>query len=95
MTRCDPASARLPLRFCSYHIAEFKDATKTALMLGHPKAALLYRTYYALVKAEDAYRFWRIVPATIKPAWDEQARQEFAQARLADLKRRLQEQSQL
>jgi integrase len=81
--------------FCSYHIAEFKNADKTARMMSHPNAQLLYRTYYALVKAEDAHRFWRVVPASVKPAWEERAKQEAAQARLAAIKQQLQAQSQL
>lgn len=81
--------------FCSYHIAKHKDASKTANLLGHPNPALLYRTYLELVKNGDADDYWRIVPASVKPAWEAARKAQAAQANLADLKRRLQEQAQL
>jgi hypothetical protein len=48
--------------FSSYHVALNGDAAQTALMLGHPNPALLYRTYRELVTFEEAEKFWNIVP---------------------------------
>lgn len=56
--------------FCSYHLTHHKDAAKTAVMLGHPNPALLYRTYYEIVRPEDAEAYWGIVPASVKTARD-------------------------
>lgn len=79
--------------FCSYHIAEFRDSAKTAMMLGHPNASLLYKTYYELVNVQDAHRFWRVVPESVKAAWEQRAREEEGRARLLALKKQLEAQS--
>jgi hypothetical protein len=51
--------------FASYHIAFHQDAAQTAFLLGHPNAALLYKTYRTLVSFEEAERFWGIVPDSV------------------------------
>jgi len=58
--------------FASYHIALWEDATKTAIMLGHPNAALLYSTYRQQVKQSDAERYWNIIPKKIEEMRDKQ-----------------------
>jgi integrase len=67
--------------FASYHIAQFEDGNKTAFMLGHPNAALLYSTYRELVANEDAKKYWDIVPASVDKAREEAAKQADAQAK--------------
>jgi len=47
--------------FCSYHLAMYRDAPKTAMLLGHPNPALLYHTYYELVTHEAAMVYWNIL----------------------------------
>jgi hypothetical protein len=54
--------------FASYHIANFEDATKTAIMLGHPNGALLYSTYRQQVKQADAELYWSILPKHVEEA---------------------------
>ncbi len=51
--------------FASYHVAMHEDAARTAFMLGHPDANLLYNTYRDLVAKEEAKRFWDVVPAEV------------------------------
>jgi len=51
--------------FASYHIASHRDAAQTAFLLGHPNAALLYNTYRTLVSAEEAEKYWNIVPDSV------------------------------
>ncbi|MEA3212906.1 MAG: hypothetical protein QOE70_5963 [Chthoniobacter sp.] len=51
--------------FASYHVAMHEDAAKTAFMLGHPDANLLYNNYRDLVSIEQAKLFWEIVPAEV------------------------------
>ena len=51
--------------FASYHVAAFKNAAETAMMLGHPNAVLLYHTYRDVVHHEDALKYWEIFPEHI------------------------------
>ena len=51
--------------YASYHLAEYKNAGKTALMLGHPNPTLLYNTYRAVVKPKDAAIYWSIRPEAV------------------------------
>src|SRR5439155_12909151 len=51
--------------FASYHLAHLKNAALTAVMLGHPNPALLYRSYYELVQPDAAAEYWNIVPASV------------------------------
>ena len=44
-----------------------------AVMPGHPNPALLYRTYYELVKPEDAAEYWNILPASVRTAREAEA----------------------
>ena len=48
--------------FASNHVAAFNNAAKTAMLLGHPNAVLLYNTYRDVVHHEDALRYWDIYP---------------------------------
>ena len=57
--------------FASYHIAYHQDAAQTAFLLGHPNAALLYKTYRELVSFEDSEKFWDIVPDSVLGQRDE------------------------
>jgi integrase len=50
------------ISFASYHVALYKDAAKTAIILGHQNPALLWNTYRALVSKDDAKRYWKITP---------------------------------
>jgi integrase len=52
--------------FCSYHLAQFTNAGKTALESGHSEA-MLFGNYRELVTAEEAEKFWEIVPKTLFP----------------------------
>lgn len=47
--------------FCSYHLAMWGDAKKTALEAGHSED-ILFRHYRALVTDQEAKKFWGIVP---------------------------------
>ena len=47
--------------FCSYHLAQFESAAKTALEAGNSEE-MLFRHYRALVTKSDAAAFWNIVP---------------------------------
>lgn len=47
--------------FCSYHLARFKSAAKTALEAGHSEA-MLFGHYREIVTAESAAEFWSILP---------------------------------
>ena len=58
--------------FASYHVAMHEDAAKTAFMLGHPDANLLYNTYRELIGHEDAKRYWDIIPASIRTQREEE-----------------------
>ena len=51
--------------FASYHLAEYKDAGKTAFELGHPDPRQLYADYRALVKEKDAHTYWSITPQDV------------------------------
>ena len=48
--------------FCSYHLAEFESASKTALEAGHSEA-MLFAHYRELVTKEQAGQFWTLTPA--------------------------------
>ena len=47
--------------FCSYHLAEFQNAAKTALQAGHSEQ-MLFSHYHDLVTPEAAAEYWAIVP---------------------------------
>jgi integrase len=47
--------------FCSYHLACFGSAAKTALEAGHSEG-MLFAHYRELVTPEDAVRFWAVRP---------------------------------
>lgn len=48
--------------FASYHLAMHTDAAYTALQLGHTESSTLFRHYRHLVHADDARKYWEIVP---------------------------------
>ena len=48
----------------SYHLAAYKDAGRTAEMLGHPNPRMLFKHDRALVKPKDAARWWAVMPGT-------------------------------
>jgi integrase len=47
--------------FCSYHLAQFQSAAKTALEAGHTEA-MLFRNYRALITPAQAEKYWSIYP---------------------------------
>lgn len=47
--------------FCSYHLAKWQNAARTALEAGHTEA-MLFSNYRERVTAEAAERFWSIFP---------------------------------
>lgn len=47
--------------FCSYHLAQFGNAGKTALEAGHSEA-MLFGHYRELVTEQDAGEFWSLTP---------------------------------
>ena len=49
--------------FASYHAAKFKDAKGLALEMGHTDSGMLFNHYRALVKPNEAERYWSIKPA--------------------------------
>jgi len=49
--------------FASYHLANFKDAAKLSLELGHTNATLVFQHYRELVRPKEAERYWQIKPA--------------------------------
>jgi len=49
--------------FASYHLAEHKDAARTALEMGHSNQNLLFSNYRNVVKAPEAAAYWKIVPS--------------------------------
>ena len=49
--------------FCSYHLARYSNAARTALEAGHSEA-MLSAHYRELVTPEAASGYWAIVPAT-------------------------------
>lgn len=77
--------------FASYHVALHENAAKTAFMLGHPDANLLYSTYRDLVSKEDAAKYWEIVPAEVaKRRSEERAKREAAmEAKKQGIKQRM------
>lgn len=50
--------------FCSYHLAKFQSAGKTAIEAGHTEA-MLFNHYRELVTPEAAEKFWSILPAAV------------------------------
>jgi integrase len=49
--------------FASYHLAHFKDAKTLALEMGHTDSNMLFNHYRALVKPDQAAKYWIITPA--------------------------------
>jgi integrase len=53
--------------FGTYHLAQFQNAGKTALQLGHVgEPEVLHQHYKARVTAKEAAAFWRIRPASAR-----------------------------
>ena len=48
--------------FASYHVAKFGDAKGLALEMGHMDSGMLFNHYRALVKQNEAERYWNIRP---------------------------------
>ncbi len=53
--------------FCSFHIALYGDAGRTALLMQHAGQHMLYRHYRGLAKHADAEEYFRIVPDPLAP----------------------------
>lgn len=52
--------------FASYHVAQNKDAAKTAIILCHTSPRMLYQHYKGRATAADGKRYFAIVPAVKK-----------------------------
>jgi integrase len=63
LTRKWPSNA-LRHSFASYYLAQFDNAAKLALQLGHVGQDLIFRHYREVVTRADAKRYWKIVPET-------------------------------
>lgn len=48
--------------FASYHLAMHQSADKTALLLGHMNATMLFKHYREIVYRESAQQFWNLRP---------------------------------
>jgi integrase len=48
--------------FCSYHVAQYKDAARTAVILCHTSPRTLYQHYKGLATAADATGYFLIMP---------------------------------
>ena len=48
--------------FASYHLAEYEDAGKTALELGHSNQRIIFQHYRQIVKPKEAHTYWSIIP---------------------------------
>lgn len=48
--------------YASHHLLKYNDAAKTALQLGHRDSGVLFDHYRALVKPQDAEKYWQIAP---------------------------------
>ena len=46
--------------FASYHLAQFRDAAKTAFEMGHESPKLLYQTYGNCVTRREAEQWWAV-----------------------------------
>lgn len=67
--------------FCAYHISKFQNANTTAMVLGHPNAQLLYRTYYEMVQSKAAEDFFSIVPDSVSAEQERQRKREDSEER--------------
>jgi integrase len=50
--------------FASYRLAAINDAPRVAAELGHTSPTMLYNTYRAVVRPEEAERYWKIEPVS-------------------------------
>jgi integrase len=48
--------------FASAHLTKYGDATKTMLAMGHKDLKMIWKNYYRHMTAEEAEKFWGIVP---------------------------------
>ena len=48
--------------FCSYHVAQNKDAARTAVVLCHANPRMIYQHYKGRTTASDAVQYFRITP---------------------------------
>jgi hypothetical protein len=46
----------------SYHLAQYEDAARTSLRMGHTSTMILFNHYRDLVHRGDAERYWQILP---------------------------------
>ena len=54
--------------FCSFHVALYGDAGRTALLMQHAGQQMLYRHYRGLARHADAEEYFRIVPDPLAPS---------------------------
>jgi integrase len=58
--------------FCTFHLAAFKDAGKTAVLLTHRNPAMLYQHYKGRGVSEAMGRaYFSITPETVRMTWEE------------------------
>lgn len=55
--------------FCSYHLARFGNAARTALEAGHTEA-MLFKHYREIVTRQAAEEFFNIVPVEVSPQFE-------------------------
>ncbi len=48
--------------YASYHLAQFKDAARLALEMGHTDTSMIFGHYRELVRTVEAARYWQIEP---------------------------------
>jgi site-specific recombinase XerD len=48
--------------FCTYHISQYKDAARTAVLLTHQRPAMLYQHYKGMASAVDGVKYFAIKP---------------------------------
>ena len=49
--------------FATYHIAAFKDAAKTAILMQHTSAAMLWKHYKGNAMHSEGLKYFEILPS--------------------------------
>ena len=63
--KCPPKNC-LRHSFVTYHVALYRDAGKTALLVSHRNQDILFRHYLGIANRNDAERYFNIVPRSSK-----------------------------
>ena len=72
--------------FASYHVGQQHSADRTALLMGHPNATLLFTTYRDVVSPDVAAKYWQVYPDAFARAKTKKSKehQKQVEAMLAD-----------